>query len=281
MVYVCDAVAQPHDGRLARIVGAAVGVVQDAHARLIAQVQPAPVALEHVHHAQALLIVPEADAGVDRVECALSRVAERRVAEVVPEADGLGEVLIEFERAGDRAREARDLERVRQARAVMVALRAQEHLRLVLQAAERFRVRDAVDVALEARAHLTRRLGRRAAGGLRAQQAVRADEQRLGGFAFFSRAGHRDPSVSTKNRCLRPERLAPFPAAIFLYDIAVHFPLFFEKCREKSFKIDRQFFNRSLAAIFCPFSADFWRGYVCVKQNVYAFFGKRNGGHAP
>ena len=33
----------------------------------------------------------------------------------------------------------------RQARAVMVALRAQEHLRLVFQAAERFRVRDAVD----------------------------------------------------------------------------------------------------------------------------------------
>ena len=123
--------------------------------------------------------------------------AERRVAEVVPEADGLGEILVELERAGDRAREPRDLERVRQARAVMVALRAQEHLRLVFQAAERFRVRDAVDVALEARAHLTRQLGRRAAGGLRAQQAVRADEQRLGGLAFFSWAGHRDPSVST------------------------------------------------------------------------------------
>ena len=141
--------------------------------------------------------MPEADAGIDRVERALSRVAERRVAEVVPETDGLGEIFVEFERAGDRAREPRDLERVRQARAVMVALRAQEHLRLVFQAAERFRVRDAVDVALEARAHLTRRLGRRAAGGLRAQQAVRADEQRLGGLAFFSWAGHRDPSVST------------------------------------------------------------------------------------
>ena len=238
VVDVGHAVGQAHDVGLERAARLPGRVVEDADACLVAEVQAAAVALDAVDDAQALLIVPEADAGVDRVECALSRVAERRVAEVVPEADGLGEVLIEFERAGDRAREARDLERVRQARAVMVALRAQEHLRLVLQAAERFRVRDAVDVALEARAHLTRRLGRRAAGGLRAQQAVRADEQRLGGFAFFSRAGHRDPSVSTKNRCLRPEHLAPFPAAIFLYDIAVHFPLFFEKCREKNFKIE-------------------------------------------
>ena len=78
MVYVCDAVAQPHDGRLARVVGAAVGVVQDTHARLVAQVQPAPVALEHVHHAQALLIVLEA-AGIYAVERPLTRVAERRV----------------------------------------------------------------------------------------------------------------------------------------------------------------------------------------------------------
>ena len=147
--------------RAARLPGR---VVEDADACLVAEVQAAAAALDAVDDAQALLIVPEADAGVDRVERALSRVAERRVAEVVPEADGLGEVLIEFERAGDRAREARDLERVCQARAVMVALRAQEHLRLVLQAAERFRVRDAVHVALEACAHLTRRLGRQAAG---------------------------------------------------------------------------------------------------------------------
>ena len=197
VIDVGHAVGQAHDVGLERAARLPGRVVEDADARLVAEVQAAAVALDAVDDAQALLIVPEADAGIDRVERALSRVAERRVAEVVPETDGLGEIFVEFERAGDRAREPRDLERVRQARAVMVALRAQEHLRLVFQAAERFRVRDAVDVALEARAHLTRRLGRRAAGGLRAQQAVRADEQRLGGLAFFSRAGHRDPSVST------------------------------------------------------------------------------------
>ena len=197
VVDVGHAVCQANDVGLERAARLPGRVVEDADARLVAEVQAAAVALDAVDDAHALLIVPEADAGIDRVERALSRVAERRVAEVVPETDGLGEIFVEFERAGDRAREPRDLERVRQARAVMVALRAQEHLRLVFQAAERFRVRDAVDVALEARAHLTRRLGRRAAGGLRAQQAVRADEQRLGGLAFFSWAGHRDPSVST------------------------------------------------------------------------------------
>ena len=138
VVDVGHAVCQAHHVGLERAARLPGRVVEDADARLVAEVQAAAVALDAVDDAQALLIVPEADAGVDRVERALSRVAERRVAEVVPEADGLGEVLIEFERAGDRAREARDLERVCQARAVMVALRAQEHLRLVLQAAERF-----------------------------------------------------------------------------------------------------------------------------------------------
>ena len=138
VVDVGHAVGQAHHVGLERAARLPGRVVEDADARLVAEVQAAAVALDAVDDAQALLIVPEADAGVDRVERALPRVAERRVAEVVPEADGLGEVLVEFERAGDRAREARDLERVRQARAVMVALRAQEHLRLVLQAAERF-----------------------------------------------------------------------------------------------------------------------------------------------
>ncbi len=123
MVDVGHAVCQANDVGLERAARLPGRVVEDADARLVAEVQAAAVALDAVDDAQALLIVPEADAGIDRVERALSRVAERRVAEVVPETDGLGEVLVEFERAGDRAREPRDLERVRQARAVMVACR--------------------------------------------------------------------------------------------------------------------------------------------------------------
>ena len=55
-------------------------------------------------------------------ERVLARVAERRVAEVVREADGLDEVLVQAQRARDRARDLRDLERVREPRAIQVAL---------------------------------------------------------------------------------------------------------------------------------------------------------------
>ena len=78
--------------------------------------------------------------------------AERRVAEVVPERDRLGEVLVEAQRSRDRARDLRDLEGVREARAVVVAFRRKKHLRLVREAPERLAVDDPVAVALEVRA---------------------------------------------------------------------------------------------------------------------------------
>ena len=162
MVYVGNAVAKPHDGRLARIVGAAVCVVQDAHARLIAQVPPSPVALEHVHHAQALLIVLEA-AGVNAVQRPLARVAEGRVPQIMPERGGLGKILVQRERPRHRTCKAADLKRVRQACAVMVALRLKEHLCLMLQTAEGLGVRDPVNVALEAGAYIALRLRQRTA----------------------------------------------------------------------------------------------------------------------
>ena len=72
----------------------------------------------------------------------LPRMAERRVPEIVPERDRLGEVL-------DGARDLRDLERVGQAGAVVVAFRGEEDLGLVREAPERFGVEDLVAVALE------------------------------------------------------------------------------------------------------------------------------------
>ena len=68
----------------------------------------------------------------DGVERALSGVAEGRVAEIMAEGDRLGEILVEHERAADRAGKARDLKRVRQARAVMISLRLEKDLRFVL-----------------------------------------------------------------------------------------------------------------------------------------------------
>ena len=87
------------------------------------------------------------------VERLLARVPERRMAGVVAEADRLDEILVQPQRARDDARDRGRLERVRDARAVVVAGGVDEDLRLALQAAERLRVDDPVAVALERRPH--------------------------------------------------------------------------------------------------------------------------------
>jgi hypothetical protein len=74
---------------------------------------------------------------------------ERRMPEIVPEADRLREVLVEPQRARHGAGDLRGLQRVREARAVVVALRRDEDLRLVLEPPERLAVHHAVAVALE------------------------------------------------------------------------------------------------------------------------------------
>ena len=124
------------------------------------RLRPAAVALERVHHPQRLLVVAEAAAEAlvqQPVERLLAGVPERRMAEVVPEADRLRQVLVQPQGARHRARDAAGLERVREAGAVVVALGRDEDLGLVLEAAEALRVDDPVAVALEG--------GAQAAGG--------------------------------------------------------------------------------------------------------------------
>src|SRR5919201_621428 len=130
-------------------------VLQDPVPHLGGEVQAAPVALEHVHHAQRVLVVPEAAPVAladDLVERLLAGVPERRMAEIVPEPDRLGQILVQPQRARDAAGDAGRLQRVRQPRPVVVAGRVDEDLRLVLQPAERLRVDDPIAVALERRA---------------------------------------------------------------------------------------------------------------------------------
>ena len=164
-------------------------MVEDADARLIAEVEPLSVALKHVHHAQALLIVLEA-AGIDHVQRPLPRVAERRVAQIVAETDRLRQILVEPQRAGDGSGKARDLQRVGQARAVVIPLRAQEDLRLVLEAAEGLGMRDAVHVPLEAGADLALRLRLHPAARIHRQHPVGADDHAFKLFSLLSRTGH-------------------------------------------------------------------------------------------
>ena len=176
--------AARHTARLGRLQQARVGggaVLEDAFARLEAQVQAIVVGvavLQLIDHAQALQVVLEAAVrGHAVVERVLPGVAEGRVAEVVREGDGFGQVLVELQRAGDGARQLRDLDRMREPGAEQVAFVVEEHLRLVDEPAKSGRVDDAVAVALKV---VARRRGR---DGV-------APPARSGGVAGVARQGH-------------------------------------------------------------------------------------------
>ncbi len=141
----------------------APGMMGDAVADVVGQVQSRAVALEHVDDPQRVLVVAElAPVALlqSGVEHGFADVPERRVPEVVAEPDRLGQVLVEPQCARDGPGDLRDLERVREPRAVVVALGRDEHLRLVLQPPERLAVDDPVAVALQRRAQAAVVLGR-------------------------------------------------------------------------------------------------------------------------
>ena len=118
------------------------------------RVQAAPAVLDALHNAQALFVmaVERGRLGRGRVDALvagkaarqrlLSRVAERGVAQVMAEGDGLRQILVQTERPGNGAGDLGDLQRVREPCAEVVAFRRQEHLRLVRQAAEQMCIRD-------------------------------------------------------------------------------------------------------------------------------------------
>jgi len=105
------------------------------------------------------IMVEPAKRGHRRRQRVLAAMAERRVAEVVGQRARLGQILIDPERASERSRDLRDFEAVGQADAKMIAVGANEHLRLVPQPAEGAGVDDAVAVALKRIARHRRRLG--------------------------------------------------------------------------------------------------------------------------
>ena len=84
-----------------------------------------------------------------RFEHVLAGMAEGRMAKVVREGQGLGQILIEPERARKRTGDLAHLDGMGQARPKMIAFVIDEDLRLVLEPAERGRMDDPVPVALE------------------------------------------------------------------------------------------------------------------------------------
>lgn len=96
-------------------------VLLQSLAHLVAEIQAGKfrvAQLDHVHDAQALLIVIEAAVLVHQlVERLLARVPKGRMPEVVRERDHFGEILIQPERTRDGARDVRDFKSVREPRA--------------------------------------------------------------------------------------------------------------------------------------------------------------------
>ena len=69
----------------------------------------------------------------------------------MPKGNGFCQILIQPQGARNASCNLRNLKRMREARAVMVALGRNEHLRFMLHAAEGFAMDDAVSVALKIR----------------------------------------------------------------------------------------------------------------------------------
>ena len=105
-----------------------------------------------------------------------SGMTEGCVTEVVRQRDRFRQIFIESECSRDVAADLRDFQRVRNARSVVIAVPADEHLRLVLQPPKRLRVQDAVSIALERKPRRVFRLGMYSAESLTVRDGVGGKE---------------------------------------------------------------------------------------------------------
>ena len=149
-------------GRRARGVGQGAVVLDQAFEGFpgeVEAVEAGVAALQAGHHRQRLgIMVETAMGGEAPIERALAGMAEGRMAEVVGQRTGLREILVEAQRARQRAGDLGDFEGVGEPGAVMVAFVVDEHLRLVGEPAERGGMDDAVAIATEIAAGGARRL---------------------------------------------------------------------------------------------------------------------------
>jgi iron-sulfur cluster insertion protein len=143
-------------------------VLDEPRQRRLGQVEAVErgiVALEFGDDAQSVTVMVEAamlgHTGVERV---LTGMPEGRMAEIVAKRDRFGQIVVEPQGPGDRARDLRHLDGVGEAGAEMVALVMDEHLGLVGETAEGGRMDDAVAIPLEFGPGRRRRLGDKASG---------------------------------------------------------------------------------------------------------------------
>ena len=172
-------------------------VVQDPVANLPGQVQPLPLLLQHLHNTDTLLIMREPLAA-EPVEHRLPRMTKRRMPQIVAKRNCLGQFLIQPQRDCKRLCNLVDLKRVRQARAVMVALRRQKNLRFLFQTPERFAVQNTVAIALILWPDVAERFFTLPSPCIRTQRRIRTQGFL---FPFFDRFSdiHPDPTFIQNN----------------------------------------------------------------------------------
>ena len=145
-------------------------VFENAFAAFESQIQAVEFGVmlfELVDHAQRLQIMFEAaEVAHALVQGILPGVSERRMAKIMGETDGLGQFLVELQRARSGSGYLRDLERMGQPRSVQIALVVDEDLGLVDQPAKCGGMNDAIAVALIFRAVFGLGLGMAAAAGM-------------------------------------------------------------------------------------------------------------------
>ncbi len=120
------------------------------------------------------VVIEAAECGEAGVERALAGMAERRMTEIVGKRQRLGEILVEAEPPGDRARDLGDFERMGEPGSIVVALVEDENLGLMLEAAESGRMNDAVAIAAEGAAASALRLGMQPAAASRRIAGIKA-----------------------------------------------------------------------------------------------------------
>jgi uncharacterized protein YgbK (DUF1537 family) len=122
-------------------------MIQNAVKYFPRQIQTSSVLLQNRYNTDALLIVAKSKR-TDTVERPLTGMTERRMPEIVPEADRFGQVFVEKKRSRNGTGDLRNFERVRKTGTEVIVGRTKENLRFMFQTAESAAMNDPIAIAL-------------------------------------------------------------------------------------------------------------------------------------
>ena len=195
VIQIGDPVRLPDAFRFRGFGPQGAGVAQNPAADLRRQVQAAAVVFETVHHPEALLIMAEA-LRQKIVQGSLPDMPVGGMAKIMPQGDGLRQILVEPERPGDGSGHLSHLQGMGQPRPVMIPLGGEKNLGLELQPAKGLAVNNPIPVPLKGCSQIAGGLGPRPPGAVRRVGRPGGQQQ---GFLLFQTLPNRHPS-------------APFPA---------------------------------------------------------------------